>query len=77
MCCLREELVCRYFPTLLIVLLAVFNDGAMIALSTDRVREAPVPYRWVLGTIFLEGKCIHPLNQTWAACFHLSSMLVG
>ncbi len=31
---------CRYFPTILIVLLAVFNDGAMIALSKDRVREA-------------------------------------
>lgn len=28
----------RYFPTILIVLLAVFNDGAMIALSKDRVR---------------------------------------
>lgn len=27
-----------YFPTILIVLLAVFNDGAMIALSKDRVR---------------------------------------
>ncbi len=56
-CRLREQSACRYFPTLLIVLLAVFNDGAMIALSTDRVREAPVPCRWVLGTIFLEGTC--------------------
>ena len=31
----------RFFPTILIVLLAVFNDGAMIALSKDRVSPAP------------------------------------
>ena len=66
-CRLREECMCRYFPTLLIVLLAVFNDGAMIALSTDRVREAPVPCRWVLGTIFLEGECLYLLTQSWVA----------
>jgi hypothetical protein len=30
----------RYFPTILIVLLAVFNDGAMIALSKVRRRTA-------------------------------------
>lgn len=29
--------LCFYFPTILIVLLAVFNDGMMIALSKDRV----------------------------------------
>lgn len=29
----------RYFPTILIVLLAVLNDGAMIALRKDRVRR--------------------------------------
>jgi H+-transporting ATPase len=34
-------LTCRYFPTILIVLLAVFNDGAMIALSKDRVSFKP------------------------------------
>ena len=28
-----------YFPTILIVLLAVFNDGAMIALSKVRLRR--------------------------------------
>ena len=49
---------CRYFPTILIVLLAVFNDGAMIALSKDRVRASPLPDVWNLRNIFVSGA--HP-----------------
>lgn len=45
----------RYFPTILIVLLAVFNDGAMIALSKDRVVPSHVPNRWNLYSIFVTG----------------------
>ena len=45
----------RYFPTLLIVLLAVFNDGAMIALSKDRVVASRMPNSWHLGAIFGQG----------------------
>ena len=45
----------RYFPTLLIVLLAVFNDGAMIALSKDRVTASRTPNRWDLTAIFVQG----------------------
>lgn len=44
-----------YFPTILIVFLAVFNDGAMIALSKDRVEPSPVPNRWNLFSIFTSG----------------------
>ncbi|KAK9833068.1 hypothetical protein WJX74_006281 [Apatococcus lobatus] len=44
-----------YFPTLLIVLLAVFNDGAMIALSKDRVTPSRTPNTWNLTNIFLTG----------------------
>eukprot|EP00884_Botryococcus_braunii_P014021 jgi/Botrbrau1/2261/Bobra.101_2s0085.1 len=44
-----------YFPTLLIVLLAVFNDGAMIALSKDRVVASHCPNRWTLPAIFSTG----------------------
>lgn len=44
-----------YFPTILIVVLAVFNDGAMIALSKDRVVPSPVPNRWNLFSIFTSG----------------------
>ncbi|KIZ00694.1 hypothetical protein MNEG_7267 [Monoraphidium neglectum] len=44
-----------YFPTILIVLLAVFNDGAMIALSKDRVTPSPAPNSWRLRNIFTVG----------------------
>ncbi|PRW57643.1 plasma-membrane proton-efflux P-type ATPase isoform B [Chlorella sorokiniana] len=44
-----------YFPTILIVLLAVFNDGAMIALSKDTVTPSALPNRWDLTSIFLAG----------------------
>ncbi|GBF93844.1 plasma-membrane proton-efflux P-type ATPase [Raphidocelis subcapitata] len=44
-----------YFPTILIVLLAVFNDGAMIALSKDRVTPSPAPNSWRLRNIFALG----------------------
>ncbi|KDD77131.1 hypothetical protein H632_c12p1 [Helicosporidium sp. ATCC 50920] len=44
-----------YFPTILIVLLAVFNDGAMIALSKDRVVPSRLPNRWNLYSIFTSG----------------------
>jgi len=48
----------RYFPTILIVLLAVFNDGAMIALSKDRVIASPVPNHWDLKSIFIVGELL-------------------
>ena len=51
----RAVPVCRYFPTILIVMLAVFNDGAMIALSKDRVVSSPVPNTWNLRNIFTVG----------------------
>jgi len=37
------------------VLLAVFNDGAMIALSKDRVVASRMPNSWHLGAIFGQG----------------------
>ena len=37
------------------MLLAVFNDGAMIALSKDKVTPSPVPNRWNLYSIFVQG----------------------
>lgn len=44
-----------YFPTILIVMLAVFNDGAMIALSKDKVTPSHLPNKWDLRSIFLSG----------------------
>ena len=65
---LTVELLCRYFPTILIVLLAVFNDGAMIALSKDRVIASPVPNHWDLKSIFIVGEvpACHTHRCTWA-----------
>lgn len=57
----------RYFPTILIVMLAVFNDGAMIALSKDRVISSPVPNSWNLRNIFIVGALrFHILNEALA-----------
>lgn len=44
-----------YFPTILIVILAVFNDGAMIALSKDKVVASNLPNAWNLKNIFIMG----------------------
>lgn len=44
-----------YFPPLLIVLLAIFNDGAMIALSKDRVTASQNPDAWFLSKVFTSG----------------------
>ncbi|EIE19189.1 plasma-membrane proton-e [Coccomyxa subellipsoidea C-169] len=52
-----------YFPTLLIVLMAVFNDGAMIALSKDRVVASRTPNRWNLPSIFAQGARVTVLDQ--------------
>ena len=62
----------RYFPTLLIVLLAVFNDGAMIALSKDRVTPSRTPNRWDLPAIFGQGaSCFINLPIYVCACASL------
>lgn len=53
----------QYFPTLLIVLLAVFNDGAMIALSKDRVVASSTPNVWTLPSIFITGNAPPPAKQ--------------
>ena len=37
------------------MLLAVFNDGAMIALSKDRVMPSELPNSWKLNNIFITG----------------------
>ena len=35
----------------------MFNDGAMIALSQDRVKPSPLPDAWNLRNIFISGAC--------------------
>jgi len=73
----------RYFPTILIVILAVMNDGAMIALSKDRVTPSPTPNCWRLRDIFITGIVygLYLTLSTWvlyhvgeAAYCHMTSM---
>eukprot|EP00878_Enallax_costatus_P000726 GHUV01000839.1.p1 GENE.GHUV01000839.1~~GHUV01000839.1.p1 ORF type:complete len:832 (+),score=189.21 GHUV01000839.1:2414-4909(+) len=63
-----------YFPTILIVLLAVFNDGAMIALSKDRVQPSPMPNSWRLRDIFIIGIVygLYLTISTWVL-YHVAS----
>lgn len=67
----------RYFPTILIVLLAVFNDGAMIALSKDRVTPSPAPNSWRLRNIFTVG-IVYGLYLTLSSwvLYHVSCALL-
>ena len=71
--------VCRYFPTLLIVLLAVFYDGAMIALSKDRVVASPMPNTWNLKAIFISGIVygLYLTASSWALFFTASKTQVS
>ena len=54
------------------MLLAVFNDGAMIALSKDRVVASRMPNSWHLGAIFGQGVprfLIYLKKDPCSACF--------
>eukprot|EP01134_Creolimax_fragrantissima_P006885 CFRG6885T1 len=63
-----------YFPTVLIVLLAIFNDGAMISLSKDRVSPSRNPDAWFLRSIFIYGLVygLYLTLSSWAL-FYLAS----
>eukprot|EP01101_Sappina_pedata_P008080 TRINITY_DN4413_c0_g1_i1.p1 TRINITY_DN4413_c0_g1~~TRINITY_DN4413_c0_g1_i1.p1 ORF type:complete len:932 (+),score=366.66 TRINITY_DN4413_c0_g1_i1:88-2796(+) len=43
------------FPTLLIVILAILNDGTMITISKDRVKPSKSPESWNLPLLFISG----------------------
>lgn len=61
------------------MLLAVFNDGAMIALSKDRVVASPMPNTWNLKAIFISG-IVYGLYLTissWALFFTASKTQVS
>ena len=60
------------------MLLAVFNDGAMIALSKDRVVASPTPNSWNLKAIFISGIVygLYLTASTWALFFTASKTQV-
>lgn len=60
------------------MLLAVFNDGAMIALSKDRVVASPMPNTWNLKVIFISGIVygLYLTASSWALFFTASKTQV-
>ncbi|XP_059589869.1 ATPase 11, plasma membrane-type isoform X2 [Vitis vinifera] len=43
------------FPPFMVLIIAIFNDVAIIAISKDRVKPSPVPESWKLSEIFVTG----------------------
>ncbi|WIA14716.1 hypothetical protein OEZ85_003206 [Tetradesmus obliquus] len=72
----RMTTYAKYFPTILIVLLAVFNDGAMITLSKDHVTPSPLPNSWQLKHIFIVGIVygLYLTLSTWVL-YHVASKM--
>jgi H+-transporting ATPase len=44
-----------YFPTLLIVILAILNDGTILTISKDNVKASPTPDSWKLKEVFINS----------------------
>lgn len=46
-----------YFPTLLVVILAILNDGTILTISKDNVKPSPTPDSWKLKQVFVSSIC--------------------
>ncbi|KAJ0396598.1 hypothetical protein ATCC90586_004060 [Pythium insidiosum] len=46
-----------YFPTLLVVILAILNDGTILTISKDNVKASPLPDSWKLKQVFVASIC--------------------
>lgn len=46
-----------YFPTLLVVILAILNDGTILTISKDNVKASPMPDSWKLKQVFVSSIC--------------------
>jgi len=46
-----------YFPTIGVVILAIFNDGCMMSISGDKVEPSPTPDIWTPYKIFVPAIC--------------------
>lgn len=44
-----------FFPTIVMVVIAILNDGTIITISKDRATPSPRPDQWRLGVIFFKG----------------------
>lgn len=43
------------FPPLMVLVIAILNDGTIMTISKDRVRPSPLPDKWNLSEIFSTG----------------------
>ncbi|XP_058185364.1 plasma membrane ATPase 1-like isoform X1 [Rhododendron vialii] len=43
------------FPPFMVLIIAILNDGTIMAISKDRVKPSPQPDRWKLAEIFTTG----------------------
>ncbi|GMP22409.1 hypothetical protein CsSME_00048562 [Camellia sinensis var. sinensis] len=43
------------FPPFMVLIIAILNDGTIMAISKDRVKPSPQPDRWKLSEIFATG----------------------
>ncbi|XP_021893651.1 plasma membrane ATPase 1-like [Carica papaya] len=46
------------FPPLMVLIIAILNDGTIMTISKDRVKPSPVPDSWKLSEIFATGVVI-------------------
>ena len=42
-----------YFPTVMVLIIAILNGGTILTISSDRVKAAPPPDRWNFRKIFV------------------------
>ncbi|KAH9130155.1 hypothetical protein LEN26_008797, partial [Aphanomyces euteiches] len=46
-----------YFPTILVVVLAILNDGTILTISKDNVTASRTPDSWKLKSVFISSIC--------------------
>ncbi|XP_071705901.1 plasma membrane ATPase 1-like isoform X2 [Rutidosis leptorrhynchoides] len=62
------------FPPLLVLVIAILNDGTIMTISKDRVKPSPSPDSWKLSEIFATGIVIGTyLAVMTVVFFHLAS----
>ncbi|KAL4590932.1 hypothetical protein LXL04_003879 [Taraxacum kok-saghyz] len=62
------------FPPLLVLVIAILNDGTIMTISKDRVKPSPSPDSWKLSEIFATGVVIGTyLALMTVIFFHLAS----
>ncbi|KVH89776.1 Cation-transporting P-type ATPase [Cynara cardunculus var. scolymus] len=59
------------FPPLLVLVIAILNDGTIMTISKDRVKPSPSPDSWKLSEIFATGVVIGTYLALMTNTFHV------